>query len=115
MMRPARAAAAALVLLAGCAGGTRPYADESAAKNLTVRTATRSESAFSSVRASLHVYEVDARCQTRYLGTLELDKPSLSTALPASGYLVFEFSTSTFLGGSRGRVSRATLLQARPG
>lgn len=106
--------ALALALLAGCAGGgVRPYADEGSPKNLTIRTSTSSGSAFSSVRASVHVYSVDAKCATRYLGTVDLDKPSVAAALPQAGYLVFEFATSGFLGGSRGRVSRETLVRTR--
>jgi hypothetical protein len=49
----------------------------------------------------------------RYLGTVALDKPSVAVGVPADrwSYLVFDFATSGFLGGTRGRISRETLLK----
>lgn len=114
------ACALALAQLAGCAGPRlKPYpdnlADDPAAKNLSIRTSTSSGSAFSSVRAALDVHSVDAQCRTRYLGTVALDKPSVAVGIPPGrwSYLVFDFATSGFLGGTRGRISRETLLKPR--
>ena len=102
--------------LAGCASGRKTYPDPGT-RNLEIRTATQASSVFSSVRAELDIHGVDADCRTQYLGTIDLDKPSVSAGIPAGrwSYLVFEFATSGFLGGSRGRISRETALKALPG
>jgi hypothetical protein len=112
--RAAWAGGATLALLAGCASsGLKPYPDELAAKNLSIHTAITAGSAFSSVRAALDVYSVDASCRTQYLGTVELDRSAIAVGVPAGrmSYLVFNFLTSGFLGGARGHISRATLLK----
>lgn len=105
----------ALAQLAGCAS-TRPYPDDLPAKNLTIRTTTSSGSMFSSVRATLGIHSVDAHCRTRYLGSVALDRPSLSVGIPTErwSYLVFDFSTAGFLGGTRTRISRGILLRPSP-
>lgn len=104
------AVACALVLLAGCSGGRKPYAEDPSAKNVSIRTQA------SGVRAALHVHGVDAQCRTQYLGTVDLDKPALEIGLPAgrTALLVFDFSSSSFLRGSS-RISRETLLRPRQG
>ena len=114
-IRPAAwacAAAAALAALPGCSG-IKPYPNDLPAKNLNIRTTTSSGSAFSSVRAALDVYGVDASCRTQYLGTVDLDRPSMAVGIPADrgSYLVFNFLSSAFLGGSRGRISREVFIK----
>jgi len=107
-MRAALATLAAL--LAGC-GSLKPYPDDAAApKNLTVRTAT------SGVHAELDIHSVDAQCRAPYLGTVKLDRPSVSVGIPADGwtYLKFEFASSSLLRGSH-RMTKETLLRTRPG
>ena len=101
--------AAALLLLAACAGG-KSYSDSVAPKNLTLRTA-------SSARAALGVHSVDAQCRTEYLGTVALDKPSAEIGIPPErwSYLVFDFSTSSFLAAKRTRITLETLLKPRAG
>ena len=115
MLRPAAlVCAVALAFLAGCASsGLMPYPNEMPGKNLRIRTATSATSTFSSVRAALAVHSVDAQCRTRYLGTVELDKPSVTVGIPDDrwSYLVFEFASAGFLGGTRGRISRGMLLK----
>lgn len=117
--RPVRLACAlALALLAGCAGsGLKPYPDELPAKNLAIRTATSSGSAFSSVRAALGIHSVDAQCRTRYLGTVDLDRPAIALGIAPDrwSYLVFDFASSGFLGGTRGRISRGIMLRPQAG
>jgi hypothetical protein len=109
------ACGAALAALSACSG-LKPYPNELAAKNLSIRTATSSGSAFSSVRAALDVYAVDASCRTQYLGTVDLDQPVVAVGIPAhrGSVLVFNFLSSSFLGGSRGRVSREVFMQPGP-
>ena len=96
-------------LLAGCASGTR-YADLPE-KNLVVRTD------LSGARAVMGVHAVDAQCKLAYEGYVDLDQPVLRVGVPPGrlSYLVFEFSTSSFWGGTRGSITRETLLRPRPG
>lgn len=105
----------ATALLSACAG-TTPYSNDGR-RNLQIRTVTESGSAFSSVRASVHIHSVDAACKTRYRGTIDLDNPSVLSGLPVGrqSYLVFAFNSSSFLGGSRSAISYETLLTPRPG
>jgi len=102
-------------LLAGCGGAIR-Y-PEVAEKNLHIRIETSSGSAFSSVKAVLGVHAVDARCELKYEGMVALDRPAVEVGIPAGrlSYLVFEFASSGFLGGTRGSITHETLLRPRPG
>jgi hypothetical protein len=102
-------------VLAGCAGDSR-YADRPE-KNLIIRTETSSGSAFSSVRAVLGVHAVDAQCRLEYEGSVPLDQPVVRVGIPPgrARYLVFRFATSSFFGGTRGSISRETLLRPRAG
>ena len=102
-------ACTAALVLAACASG-KPYPDNVAPKNLTIKTS-------SSARAALGVHGVDAQCRTEYLGTVALDKLSGEIGLPAErwSYLVFDFSTSSFLGGRRTSTTFETLIKPRAG
>jgi hypothetical protein len=104
------AALACVAALAGCAGG-KLYPDDLSPKNLSIRTASPD------ARAVLGVHSVDAQCRAEYLGYVALDKPAVSVGIPAErwSYLVFEFSSSRFLGSSRSRISQETLLKPRAG
>jgi hypothetical protein len=106
---PGALACAAALVLAACASG-KPYPDDLAPKNLTVKTS-------SSARAALGVHGVDAQCRTEYLGTVALDKTAAEIGLPAErwSYLVFDFSTSSFLAGRRTSTTFETLLKPRAG
>lgn len=99
----------ALTLMAGCSG-LRPYPDTSGSKNLTIRTNA------SKVRAELDVHSVDPHCRAPYIGTVDLDKPTVTVGIPtdAWSYLKFDFASSSLLRGSH-RMSKATLLRARAG
>ncbi len=99
----------ALALMAGCSG-LRPYPDTSGFKNLTIRTNA------SKVRAELDVHSVDPHCRAPYIGTVELDKPTVIVGIPtdAWSYLKFDFASSSLLRGSH-RMTKATLLRARAG
>jgi hypothetical protein len=114
-MRPRTLVLLGAVLAAACGGAVR-YAD-SGEKNLVIRTETSSGSAFSSVKAVLGVHAVDAQCKLAYEGYVELDRPLVQVGIPPGrlSYLVFEFASSSFLGGSRGSITQETLLRPRPG
>jgi len=96
-------------LLAGCASGIR-YADLPE-KNLVVRAQV------SGARAVMGVHAVDAQCKLTYEGYVNLDQSVTRVGIPPSrlSYLVFQFVTSSFLGGSRTSITRETLLRTRPG
>lgn len=102
-------------LLAGCSG-VKPYPDSSR-KNLYLHTRTDPGSLFSSVRAAVDIYRVDALCQVEYQGTVDLDSPSLAVGIPAEepSYLVFGFASSSWLANSSSNISYETLLTPRAG
>ena len=104
------ACAIALALLGGCAGGRKPYPNDLPEKNVSVQPT------LSGVRAALHIHGVDAQCRTEYLGTLDLDRAQVPLGLPADrwSYLVFDFSSSSWLRGSH-RMTQETLLRPRAG
>lgn len=107
-------AAVVFVLLTGCSGlKTYPNTHE---KNVRIRTDTAS-SFFEKVRVSVHVHAVDARCQLEYQGTVNLDASPFGVGIPADrpSYLVFNFSSSSFLGSSSSSITQETLLRPRPG
>ena len=103
----------AVLLLAlgvpACAG-VKSYSN-AAPKNVVVRTETDGK-----VRVSLHVHEVDAKCQTQYRGTVALDPGATDLGIPAErfSYLVVTFDTSSFMSGSS-TSSVGTLLKPRAG
>lgn len=103
-------------LLASCAGGTRPYV-ASSDENVRIETVAESGSAFSSVRASVHIYSVDGNCRTTYVGTIPLDRKSIATGIPAgmTSFLVFAFNSASFLGNRRSSISYRTLVKPRKG
>jgi hypothetical protein len=117
MIRAPRAAVCLLGagFLAGCSG-IKTYPDTSP-RNLFVKTEARSGSAFGSVRVSVHIHQVDASCRTEYLGTVQLNDPAVEIGLPPDrpSYLVFNFHSSSFLGGSTGSINYETLLRPRAG
>jgi hypothetical protein len=102
-------------LLAGCSG-LKSYPD-TAPKNLVVRTEASSGSVLSKTRVSVHIHEVDASCRTTYLGTVQLGDPTVEIGLPQerASYLVFNFHSSSFLGGTSGSINYETLLRPRGG
>ena len=98
-----------LAAAAGCSG-LKTYPTD-AGGNLAVRSQLDG-----GVKGALHIHRVSADCETRYVGTVPLERPSLALALPAGPrmYLVVTFDTSSFLGGSRS-TSAGVLLTPRAG
>jgi hypothetical protein len=114
-VRSFAAALLAAVALYGCAG-VRPYPN-TLEKNLRIRTEADSGSIFSSMATAVDIYDVTADCRTEYLGTVDLDSPTVKVGIPPDrlSYLVFVFSRSSFLGSSRSTISHETLLDAHAG
>jgi len=104
------ACALALAQLGGCSSGRKPYPNDLPTKNVSVR------STLSGVRGALHIHSVDAQCRTEYLGTLDLNQPAVVIGIPAdrASYLVFNFSSSSWLRGSHA-TSHEALLRPRAG
>jgi hypothetical protein len=104
-----------LAFLTGCSG-VKTYPNN-LKKNLYITTTTESGSFFSSVNAAYDIYRVKTACTLEYQGTVELDKPSLSVGGPPDklSYLVFGFSSSSFLASTSGSISYETLLKPRKG
>jgi hypothetical protein len=93
--------------LAACSG-TVPYR-QTGENNVEVRSSLQGAS------ASLHIHRLDEQCRTRYEGTVTLESPVISVAVPFDSVLVVSFTTSSFLGGSRGTISREVVVRPRPG
>lgn len=105
----------AVGLLSACSG-IRPYPNH-LDKNVQIRTDTASGSIFSSTRASVGIYRVDEHCRIQYEGTIDLDKPVVLVGLPSDrlSYLIFRFSSSSFLANVRSSIAQETLLKTRTG
>jgi hypothetical protein len=103
-------AAAALCLLAGCAGH-RSYSGDYA-KNLGLRTSVQS-----GMRAAMDVYSVDGQCRAEHQGRVALDEPRMEVGLPQgrASLLVFEFAGSRFLGSRRTSITKNVMLVPRAG
>ena len=102
-------------VLAGCSS-LKTYPDTSP-KNLVVKTEASSGSMLGRTRVSVHIHEVDANCRTQYLGTVQLNEPTVEIGLPPGrlSFLEFSFYSSSFLGSSSGTISHDTLLRPRAG
>lgn len=101
--------------LLGCSG-IKPY-PTGLDNNLVITTTTKSGSVFSSVNASLDIYQVKPDCTLEYEGTVKLDKATVAVGIPTQQfrYLVFVFASSSFLASTSGSISHETLLKPRKG
>jgi hypothetical protein len=114
-VRGALLAALTAGLTAGCSGvKTYPNTPE---KNLQIRSETVTGSALFRVKAALGVHRLDESCQLEFEGLVELDQPSVAVGIPVDrwSYLVFNFSGSSFLGGSSSSINRETMFRPRTG
>ena len=84
-------------------------------KNLVIKTETDSGSFFSSLKASLDIYDVNADCKLDYIGTVKLDQPVIEVGVKPEriSYLSFRFNSSSFLNSSSSNVSYDTLVKLR--
>lgn len=99
--------------LTGCSGiKTYPNNLE---KNLYITTTTESGSFFSSVNATVDIYQLNTDCSLDYQGTVNLDKATVSVGIPYDkrSYLVFGFASSSFLASTSGSISYETILKPR--
>lgn len=107
----------ALVLLAAAAGcsNLKTYPNDHD-KNALVRVKNEGGGFFSKTRPDVHLYRVDAACQAKYLGTVELDRPTVEIGLPLNQSLLLEFvfSKSTF-GGSESATAIEMMTTPRKG
>lgn len=104
------------VSLLTCCSGIKPYPN-TLDKNLHIQTETESGSIFSKVWAVVDIYRVDEYCQIEYEGTVNLDKPLVEIGIPSDrlSYLVFSFSSFSFLASSSSTINHDTLLKPRVG
>lgn len=102
-------------LLLGCSG-IKPYPND-LDKNLVITTTTESGSIFASVKTSLDIYQITTDCSLDYKGTVKLDNATQSVGIPTNipSYLVFGFTSRSFLASSSGNISYVTVLEARKG
>ena len=86
-------------------------------KNLHIQTETESGSFFSTVGADVDIYRVNGSCNTEYQGTVSLNLPSVDVGIypDEASYLIFNFSSSSFIANSRSTMSYDTLLKPRAG
>jgi len=101
---------ASLVVLGACASAGKPY-PESPNGNLSVRAEVER-----GVDAAVYIHRMAAGCARELQGVVRLDERSATVDLPVgqAAYLVADFDSSSFLGGSR-RTSAGTVLQPRAG
>jgi hypothetical protein len=101
------------IFLTGCTGiKTYPNNLE---KNLYITTTTESGSFFSSVNATVDIYQVNTDCSLGYQGTVKLNKASVSVGIPYDkrSYLVFGFASRSFLASTSGSITYETMLKPR--
>jgi hypothetical protein len=100
---------ALLATLTACAG-TTPYR-YSGESNVEIRSHVEG------AKARLDIHRLEAQCHTQYEGSVALDQPLLEISIPEdrASVLVVRFETSSFLGGSRGSISREVTVVPRPG
>jgi hypothetical protein len=99
------------VLLGGCSS-LKTY-QSSGEKNMLVRVKNEGGGFFSSTRPDMHIFSVDAACETKYLGTVELDAPRVEIGLPVGQTVLIEFVfQKSTLGGQQ--AATAVELMATP-
>ena len=95
-----------LVLLQGCAS-TKKYTSTHE-KNLVVRTV-----ADSGTKMFLDIYDVNYRCEVKFLGTVTLDSKKTQVAIPVNknSLLSFRFHSSSFWSNSSSSITYDTTLK----
>ena len=107
--------ALASALLTACSG-IKTYPDVRP-RNLRIHGEASSGSIFSTVRASVHIHGVDAKCHSEYLGTVRVEERPAEVGIPAgrTSLLAVTFYSSSILSYSNSSTRYETLLTPRPG
>jgi len=115
MIRSGCLALVAAGMLAACSM-TKTY-PEMQPRNLKIYGEASSGSMFSTVRAAVHIYSVDAKCRTEYQGTTRNEGRPTEIGIPAgrTSLLAVTFSSSSFLGNWNTSMRYETLLTPRAG
>lgn len=108
--RTLRVLCLSVAALLGACSGITPYRSATE-KNFYIRAAMQN------ARASIDVYRVDSSCHAQYEGTVVLDTPRAEIGIPPDrlSLLVFNFTTSSWLGGNRRTMAREALFRPRTG
>ena len=103
------------VMLTACAG-TKTYPDMQP-RNLRIYGEASSGSMFSTVRAAVNIYSVDAKCRIEYQGTVRSEGRPAEVGTPAgrTSLLAVTFFSSSFLGNWNTSTRYETLLTPRIG
>ena len=114
MMRVAAIGIVAMTM-AGCSS-IKTYPN-TLPKNMHVTTKLDSGSKVTSTEAVLDIYRVNAKCELKEEGRVDLDEAQKDVGLPTSGtlYLEFTFSNYNYLLRSSSSTSYGLLLAPRPG
>jgi hypothetical protein len=78
-----------VALLSACSGITAYHSDLE--KNLRIEAKTGSGSIFHKLDIGVHVYNVDAKCQLAYQGTIRLDDSPADVGVPVNMQIYLEF------------------------
>lgn len=100
----------------GACSNIKPYPDHQP-ENVVVKVTADSGSFFTDIKTALHIYNVNNKCESHYLGTVDFDNPDTSLGLPANKllYLDFSFVNSGFLSNQSSSMSYDTLLTPQKG
>ena len=84
--------------------------------NMSVKTKTNSGSSFSNIKTSLNIYSLNKKCETDYLGNVELDSEKTKIGLSTRKllYLDFSFVSSGYFSPTSS-MNYDTLLKPRKG
>lgn len=100
----------AAMILSACSG-IKTY-PEMPNKNVHIQTKLTGR-----VSADMSIHSVDVKCETKYLGTVDLDEATKIIGITPNQltYLYVVFERSGFLGASAGSTSYSTLFRPRSG
>jgi hypothetical protein len=104
-----------LALLSACSG-IKTYPNDHPA-NMKVVAKTDSGSILQGIDTMVHIYTVSNKCESEYLGTVELDDNKSDVGLPVGQllYLNFVFVRGGFFSSSTSSTGIDTLLRPKPG
>lgn len=103
------------VTITGCSSNKMYKSNEK--NNLKLNTVTSTTGFMKKINAYLHIYGIDSKCESDYLGTIDLDKPTIHTGLPINKllYLDLVFVNSHSMGGPSSAIHTETLMTPKKG